>query len=149
MRATHRTRQADRQTPLAGKLDIIVVWLTVGISTFMALWWAMGFVPANIVRPWALVTTLLLPISFWLGHRYGQLEVKGRLDGIDQAVNSVMGAAGKVADLRARTARQMRGNIPGYMPMCNTTEPWDQIDDTQIIPRLVAPNSEDSEVIDL
>lgn len=73
-----------------------------------ALWWMMSFVTAPLARGWALAATGALPLVGWAGWRLGHLEARGRLDGIDQAVKSVMGAASKTADLRTYTAREVR-----------------------------------------
>ena len=71
-------------------------------------WRGMSKVPPNAARAWALVATVLLPMVTWAGWWFGHTEARGRLAGIDQAVDKVMGAATRAAGLRVGTARAMR-----------------------------------------
>ncbi len=72
------------------------------------IWHAMQEVPPNWARGWALASTALLPFVGWLGWYFGHTEERGRLAGIDQAVDKVMGAATRAAGLRVGTAQAMR-----------------------------------------
>jgi hypothetical protein len=71
-------------------------------------WTAMSQVSPNVARIWALMATVLVPVGVYAGWRLGRLEARGRLDGIDQAINKVMGAASRTADLRVGTTRRLR-----------------------------------------
>jgi len=83
-----------------------------GIVTLYALirvvWWAALMVGADAARVAMLVEAALLPVVAWAGWYFGRTEARGRLAGIDQAVDKVMGAATKTAGLRVSTVRAMR-----------------------------------------
>jgi len=76
------------------------------------------------------VTTALLPIVAWTGWYFGHTESRGRLAGIDQAVDRVMGAATKAAGLRVGTVRAMRQATRPDLPVTTVVLP-----DVEIIPR--------------
>jgi hypothetical protein len=87
-----------------------VVWVT----------WRFGMqrVPPNVARAWALIVTALLPVTAVLSWWFGNTEARGRLAGIDDAVDKVMGAAlktAKVSDRRSRSQAQPQPQ-PQYMP---------------------------------
>jgi hypothetical protein len=106
-----------------------IVWL---------LWRAMLEVPPNTARAWALVVTALLPLVAWGGWYSGHTEARGRLAGIDQAVDKVMGAATKAAGLRVGMARAMK-----TMHRTEAKEPSVvALPDVEIIPRQL-PSGED------
>jgi hypothetical protein len=103
-----------------------IVWL---------LWRAMLEVPPNMARAWALIVTALLPLVAWGGWCSGRVEARGRLAGIDQAVDKVMGAATKAAGLRVGTTRAMHRTEAKEPPIV-------VLPDVEIIPRRL-PNGED------
>ncbi len=93
----------------------IGTWFVMGIGALVSLaivvvlaWWCMLQVPSNTARAWALITTALLPFVAWASWYFGRTEARGRLAGIDQAVDKVMGAATRAASLRVGTSRAMR-----------------------------------------
>jgi len=89
---------------LFGLIGVLVVLAVVGAVA----WWGMSFVSPNWARLWALLATVALPGvacgAWWFGH----IEAKGRLAGIDQAVDKVMRAATGAAGLTVQGARAMR-----------------------------------------
>jgi hypothetical protein len=93
-------------------------------------WQMMLEVPPTWARGWALATTALLPIVAWTGWYFGHTESRGRLAGIDQAVDRVIGAATKTAGLRVGTARAMRQVTRPDPPVTTVILP-----DVEIIPR--------------
>ena len=78
-----------------------------GIAVWLA-WLGMLAVSPNAARAWALIATALLPFVAWASWYFGRTEARGRLAGIDQAVDKVMGAATRAASLRVGTSRAMR-----------------------------------------
>jgi len=93
-------------------------------------WWTMQKVPANWARAWALLATMLLPVAIWAGWWFGHTEARGRLAGIDQAVDKVMGAASRTAGLRVDTSRAMRRTVVQEPPPAVVMLP-----DVEIVPR--------------
>ena len=93
-------------------------------------WQMMLEVSPTWARGWALATTALLPIVAWTGWYFGHTEARGRLAGIDQAVDKVMGAATKAAGLRVGTVRAMRQTTRPDSPVTTVVLP-----DVEIIPR--------------
>ena len=87
--------------------SIIIVTIAAGVCYLI--WQAMLQVPANAARAWALLATVALPVATWAGWFFGHVEARGRLAGIDQAVDKVMGAATRAAGLRVETLRVARG----------------------------------------
>ena len=86
----------------------LVAWtLAVGLGLLALIgvawlaWRLMRLVPSDAARVWALVATALLPATAYVAWWMGQLEARGRLVGMDQAIGEVMGAAARTADLRA------------------------------------------------
>ena len=101
----------------------IIVTTIVGGLVLLS-WRAMLHVPANAARAWALVTTMLLvvlvPGAALAGWWFGHTEARGRLAGIDQAVDRVMTAASKTAGLRVDTTRSMRtATVPPQVALPN------------------------------
>ena len=72
------------------------------------IWQAMLHVPPNAARLWAILVTGALPLVAWASWWFGHTEARGRLAGIDQAVDRVMGAASKTAGLRVETVRSAK-----------------------------------------
>ena len=105
-------------------LFIIVLVIMAIVTTGWLLWRGMSKVPPDTARLWALVATVLIPISAWLAWYFGHIEVKGRLAGIDQAVDKVMLAA-------ARTA-----GIPIYRRPYTSRNPY------IVMPNVALPNTE-------
>ena len=86
----------------------MLAWaLAVGLSLLLLAgtgwlaWRLMLLVPSDAARLWALIATALLPAVGYAAWCLGQLEARGRLAGMDQAIGKVMGAAARTADLRA------------------------------------------------
>lgn len=82
-------------------LAVLVVATAVGIV--WAIWhFGMQRVAPDTARAWALIVTAMLPVTallfWWLGHT----EARGRLAGIDDAVDKVMKAALKTSQVRNR-----------------------------------------------
>lgn len=72
-----------------------------------AIWWIVCELPAVVVRAWMIVSTLLLPVVAWAGWWFGNTEARGRLAGIDQAVDKVMLAATRTIGTRTRVRQSM------------------------------------------
>lgn len=92
---------------MKAKLTTILVTMCVTTGLLALAWYGMLHVPPNAARAWALTATLLLfPVGalFWfLGHT----EARGRLAGIDLAVDKVMGTATRAAGLGVQTRQAM------------------------------------------
>lgn len=92
----------------------LLIWSLI-ITTGLALlygagrlaWHAMSTIPSDTARAWALIVTVLLPFAIWTGWYAGHTEARGRLAGIDQAVDKVMRAATRAASLRIGTAQAL------------------------------------------
>ena len=66
------------------------------------------YVSPTAARAWALVATVLLPVTLVTGYTWGQTESRGRLRGIDQGIERVVKAAATAIDLRATSVRATR-----------------------------------------
>jgi len=66
------------------------------------------YVSPALTRFWALSATALILIVAWASYNLGQLEAKGKLDGLDLGVERVTKAAATAIDLRAQAAREIR-----------------------------------------
>jgi len=71
--------------------------LMISAAILWLVWRGMLQVPPNVARAWALAATALLPIVACGGWWFGHTEARGRLAGIDQAVDKVISAATRVA----------------------------------------------------
>ena len=135
-----RTRAQTRaRTQAQERLQVACTWL-VGGGLALALaalavwgvWRAMQGVSPNLARAWALIVTALLPLVAWAGWYFGHTEARGRLAGIDQAVDKVMGAATRAAGLRVATSHAMRAAPARPQPQ----EPYTVVlPEVEIIPR--------------
>lgn len=93
----------NRILVLAGVGLVALAGIVIGARA-LVLWIMAG----GIDRAWAVIATVLLPVCLWLGWWFGHTEARGRLAGIDQAVDKVMGAASKAVDLRVVSVRKTR-----------------------------------------
>jgi len=116
-------------------------WAAAGLGALVILagvswllWHMMLEVPPNAARVWALAVTALLPIVAYVSWRLGHTEARGRLDGINQGVASVMGAASKAVDLRAGAAQTMRRAVKPEPPTV-------VLPGVEIVPRQSLPSS--------
>jgi len=123
----------DRQTVAAVLLAVLVLALAL-----WGAWRGMQSVPPRTARLWALVATLALPVAIAFGWWAGHTEARGRLEGIDQALDKAMGAAAQVAGLGLRTQRA-RDNPP-------VDGGWEVLPDVEIVER---PQLTDQEAIEL
>jgi hypothetical protein len=121
----------------------IGLWITAGLGALAILagvawllWHMMLEVSPNAARAWALAATALLPITAYVSWRLGHTEARGRLDGIEQGVASVMGAANKAVDLRAGAARTMR-------QAAKPDPPTVVLPTVEIVPRRPSPSGRD------
>jgi len=125
------------KSELVNRVFAIAVFLAGGLGLlFLAGWgiWELALlVPSNPARVVALVALALLPVVAWIGWYFGHTEARGRLAGIDQAVDKVMGAATKTAGLRVGTVRAMRQATKPEPPVATVVLP-----DVEIIPRQLA-----------
>jgi hypothetical protein len=112
---------------LGAMLVVGVVGLAMLAGIIWLIWCGMLLVPANTARLWALLATALLPVVAWAGWYFGHTEARGRLAGIDQAVDKVMGAATRAAGLQVSAARAMRRSAP--------EPPIVVLPDVEIVPR--------------
>lgn len=102
---------------IGATLILAFVTLAMGAGICYLIWQAMSQVPLDTARLWALLATVLLPVVAWAGWWFGHTEARGRLAGIDQAVDKVMGAASKAAGLRVETSRQMQRSVVREPPV--------------------------------
>lgn len=107
------------------KVHALTFWLVVmllGLAILAGVGWgawrAMQHVKPNQARLWAMLATVALPVVTWIGWYFGHTEARGRLEGIDQAFDTVMGGAAQIAGLGLRTQRA-RDARPEPKP-----EPW-------------------------
>jgi hypothetical protein len=61
-----------------------------------------------VLRAWALLATIAIPLALWLGYRLGHTEARGRLQGIDDGLGRVTAAAATVIDLRGQASQRLR-----------------------------------------
>jgi len=101
-----------RKQQFGAMLIVALVMLAIIAGLMALIWRGMLKVPPNVARLWALLATALLPVFAWGGWFFGHTEARGRLAGIDQAVDRVMGAATKAAGLGVSTRRAMRRQEP-------------------------------------
>jgi len=120
----------------AGTLVMMGVGALV-ILAFMGwiVWRGMLEIPANTARAWALAVTALLPATAWASWWFGHTEARGRLEGIDQAVDKVMGAATRAASLRVGTAQALRQSVKQ-----EAVSPIVVLPDVEIMPRQLPPS---------
>jgi len=90
---------------LAG-LGIVGLALLAGIV--YGLWRAFLEIPPGALAAVALGAVVLLPVALAVGWKLGHLEARGVLAGLGLGVNSVVGAAADVADVRLGTVRTIR-----------------------------------------
>lgn len=86
---------------------LIGVTFTVLIGGYAA-WLFVCKLSIMTVRVWMIVATCLIPIAAWAGWWFGHTEARGRLAGIDQAVDKVMMAATRTVGTRADARRQVQ-----------------------------------------
>lgn len=89
----------------------LVLLLALAIIAFAALLvykFFMDTLDEDVVRIWALVATLLLPITGIVCFKLGKTESVGVVKGIETGVKNVVPVASQVADIRISTARAMR-----------------------------------------
>lgn len=98
------------------------------------------YVSPTAARAWALVATVLLPVTLVTGYTWGQTESRGRLRGIDQGIERVVKAAATAIDLRATSVRATRQAGQPEPPI--VLPPLDYIERQQLA-------SNNSRVIDL
>jgi len=90
-------------------------------------------------RVWAFVATVLFvvvtPGTAFAGWYFGHTEARGRLSGIDQAVDKVMGVADQVVSMKVNATKMVREEppqvvvLPGPEPAYRLRQP----DDSRII----------------
>ena len=107
---------------------VVIVALAMIAGVGYGIWRLMLLVPPNAARAWALAATVLLPVVAWGGHRLGNLEARGKIQGLDLGIKAVVGAANKVADVKVSTARAMRRPEPAGPPLVTLPE-------AEIVPR--------------
>ena len=93
---------------MKAKLGMAILSIIVIAILCYLIWQGMLLVPADTARLWALLATASLPIVAWAGWYFGHTEARGRLRGIDQAVDKVMGAMTRMAGLQTSAARAMQ-----------------------------------------
>ena len=124
-----------------GVLFATVLGALVVLASIVWLVWRLALgVPPNAARAWALAATALLPLTAWVSWYFGHTEARGRLAGIDQAVDKVMGAATKTAGLRVGATRALR---QAAKPEPSPTLPTVILPDVEIIPRRRLPPGRD------
>jgi putative flippase GtrA len=98
-------------------LVVTLVALAMAAGFIWLLWRGMLLVPPNAARVWALVATALLPIVGRAGWWFGHSEARGRLAGIDQGVDRMMGALARAAGLQVSTARAIHRPVAQEPPV--------------------------------
>jgi hypothetical protein len=102
----------------------------ISAATLWLVWRGMLQVSPNAARVWALAATALLPLAAWSGWWFGHTEARGRLAGIDQAVDKVIGAATRVA-------------APKTKQRAATEPPTVVLPDVEIFPRQLSSGGND------
>ena len=87
---------------------IVIVGLVVLTGICYGLWRALSAVSHGALAALALGAILVVPVAGLTGWRLGHLEARGVLSGLGLGVNSVLGAAADVADVRVNTIRTVR-----------------------------------------
>lgn len=103
--------------------------LMISAAALWLVWRGMLQVSPNAARAWALAATALLPLAAWSGWWFGHTEARGRLAGIDQAVDKVMSAATRVAAPRAK-------------PQTVSEPPVVVLPEVEIFPRQLPPGND-------
>ena len=88
---------------ILGGLGTILVLLVLLTLAAWGIWELTLLVPANTARAWALLATGCIPLTAWLFWWLGNVEVRGRLRGFDQAIDRALGAITRAAGLNADT----------------------------------------------
>jgi len=106
------TKQETKGTTLGQRLGLLVGLGVVGLAMLAGigygLWRAFLEIPHGALAVVALVALALLPLALAGGWKLGHLEARGVLAGLGLGVNSVLGAAADVADVRVNTIRTVR-----------------------------------------
>ncbi len=97
-----RSRLQMDDIKVLGALFLLLVGLLAAVVG--GLWLLTGELEPDILRAWAIVATLLLPLVGWACYKWGHTEARGRLKGMDDGVGKVVQAAGAAIDLRAKHA---------------------------------------------
>ncbi len=100
-------------------------------------WWGMGFVPANVVRLWALLATAALPLVGWFGYWLGGTESRGVMHGLDKGIDKIFGPTVRATRRRGYMGRAQQYTQPIYtqaqaviLPEVEFTQ--EQIDSTTV-----------------
>lgn len=101
-----------RKQQFGATVIVVLVMLVILAGLVALIWKGMLLVSPNAARVWALLATSLLPVFAWGGWYFGHTEARGRLAGIDQTVDKVMGAATKAAGLGVSTRQAMHRQKP-------------------------------------
>ena len=109
---------------------VILIVVIIGLLCWL-IWQGMLQVSPNAARLWALLATVALPGVAWAGWWFGHTEARGRLAGIDQGVDKLMGALSQAAGLRVGTARAMR------RPAMYTQPPMVVLPEVEMLPAQV------------
>jgi len=134
------TKQETKGTMLGQRVGLLVGLAVVGLALLAGvsygLWCAFLEIPHGALAAVALGAVVLLPVALAVGWKLGHLEARGVLAGLGLGVNSVLGAASSVADVRVNTVRTVREMQGPIMPQA-------------VLPRLidVTPHRQDEEVI--
>ena len=92
-------------------------------------WQGMLKIPPDAARLLLLLALAALPLVAWAGWYFGHVEATGRLQGIDQSVDKIMGGLTKAAMLKVGTAHAMR-------QVATPQAPPPVLPDVEIVPRL-------------
>lgn len=98
----HKHPMTAEDVKAVGLLAFAVV-VILGVVA-LALWILTGGLEFGALRAWAVAATMLLPIVGGACFRWGLVESRGRMKGIDDGVGRVLQAADKAIDLRAKHA---------------------------------------------
>jgi hypothetical protein len=90
----------------------ILLTLLVIVGVIYSIWhFGMKRVPPDVARLWAMLATAMLPVTAVLFWWFGNTEARGRMKGIDDAVDKMMGTAIKAANAQSQPQPQQPAHI--------------------------------------
>lgn len=123
---------------LFGFLAVAVVIVALLTALVWAIWQGILMIPINVVRLWALLITAAVPFVTWAAWWFGHTEARGRLTGLDQAIDKMFGGLSKAAGLNVSSVRAMR--------QVTHQEPPVVLPDVEIVQRRLTSGQEEIEL---
>ena len=73
-------------------------------------------IPVGYLQAWAVISAIAIPTGTYLGWRFGTLETRAHMDGVETGVGAVMRAADKASLIKTRDTRAEGRRAPGAEP---------------------------------